>query len=111
MRQLLKITWVQLNLKSGDIKKAETLFGAAAGAGNEVNYNLGIVSMKDGEYDKATKYFVKYDDVNSALGKMMSGNNNAALQDLEAFDTPNCYMKEYLKAVIGARTAKENLIV
>jgi Flp pilus assembly protein TadD len=99
-----------VELKKGDSKKAETLFGAAAGAGNEVNYNLGIVSMKNGEYDKAVKYFVKYDDVNSALANMMSGNNNAALQDLEAFDKPDCYMKEYLKAVIGARTAKENLL-
>ncbi|MBK6284850.1 MAG: hypothetical protein IPF54_21400 [Draconibacterium sp.] len=97
-------------LKSGDVKNAETLFGAAAGAGNEVNYNLGIVSMKKAEYDKAVKYFVKDDDVNSALANMMSGNNNAALQDLEAFDKPDCYMKEYLKAVICARTAKENLL-
>jgi len=99
-----------VELKNGDVKKAETLFGGAAGAGNEVNYNLGIVSMKNGEYDKAVKYFVKYDDVNSALANMMSGNNNAALQDLEAFDKPDCFMKEYLKAVIGARTAKENLL-
>lgn len=97
-------------LKNGDVKNAEALFGAAAGAGNEVNYNLGIVSMKKAEYDKAVKYFVKDDDVNSALANMMSGNNNAALQDLEAFDKPDCYMKEYLKAVIGARTAKENLL-
>jgi Flp pilus assembly protein TadD len=97
-------------LKDGDVKKAETLFGAAAGAGNEVNYNLGIVSMKNGEYDKAVKYFVKDDDINSALANLMAGNNNAALQDLEAFDKPGCYMKEYLKAVIGARTAKENLL-
>lgn len=97
-------------LKNGDVKNAETLFGAAAGAGNEVNYNLGIVSMKNGEYDKASKYFVKDDDVNTALANMMIGNNNAALQDLEAFDKPDCYMKEYLKAIIGARTAKENLL-
>ncbi len=97
-------------LKNGDVKKAETLFGAAAGAGNEVNYNLGIVSMKNAEYDKAVKYFVKDDDVNSALANMMAGNNNIALQDLEAYDNPNCYMKEYLKAIIGARTAKENLL-
>ncbi len=97
-------------LKSDDVTNAETLFGAAAGAGNEVNYNLGIVSMKKAEYDKAVKYFVKEDDVNSALANMMSGNNNAALQDLEAFDKPDCFMKEYLKAVIGARTAKENLL-
>ena len=97
-------------LKEGDVEKAETLFGAAAGAGNEVNYNLGIVSMKNAEYDKAVKYFSKDADVNSALAKMMAGNNNGALKDLEAFERPNCYMKEYLKAVIGARTAKENLL-
>jgi len=97
-------------LKEGNVKSAETLFGAAAGAGNEVNYNLGIVSLKNAEYDKAVKYFVKDEDVNTALAKMMAGNNNGALQDLEAFDRPNCFMKEYLKAVIGARTAKENLL-
>lgn len=97
-------------LKEGDVKNAETLFGAAAGAGNEVNYNLGIVSMKNAEYDKAVKYFVKDEDVNTALAKMMAGNNNGALQDLEAFDKPDSFMKEYLKAIIGARTAKENLL-
>jgi hypothetical protein len=56
------------------------------------------------------RYFSKDEDVNSALAKMMAGNNNGALQDLEAFNMPNCFMKEYLKAVIGARTAKENLL-
>ncbi len=97
-------------LREDETSKAETLFGAAAGAGNEVNYNLGIVSMKKGEYDKALKYFAKDDDINSALANMMTGNNNAALEDLEAFNMPNCFMKEYLKAVIGARTSKENLL-
>jgi hypothetical protein len=56
------------------------------------------------------RYFSKDEDVNTALAKMMAGNNNGALQDLEAFNMPNCFMKEYLKAVIGARTAKENLL-
>lgn len=97
-------------LTEGDVAKAETAFGAAAGAGEEVNYNLGIVSVKKAEYDKAVKYFSKYQDVNTAVAKMMAGNNNGALKDLEAFDMPNCFMKEYLKAVIGARTAKESLL-
>lgn len=97
-------------LKSNDVKSAETLFGAASGAGNEVNYNLGIVSMKKGEYDKAAKYLIKDADVNSALAKMMTGNNGGALEDLEAYNNPDCFMKEYLKAVIGARTARENLL-
>lgn len=94
-------------LREGDTDNAEKLFGAAAGAGNEVNYNLGIISMKNAEYDKAVRYFSKDEDINSALAKMMSGNNAGALRDLEAFQRPNCFMKEYLKAVIAARTSKE----
>ncbi|MCY1721530.1 hypothetical protein OU798_14335 [Prolixibacteraceae bacterium Z1-6] len=99
-----------VTLTEGDVAEAETLFGAAAGAGDEVNYNMGIVSVKKAEYAKAVKYFSKDKDVNTAIAKMMTGDNNGALKDLEAFDMEGCYMKEYLKAVIGARTAKESLL-
>jgi hypothetical protein len=97
-------------LYEGNVDKAETLFGAASGAGDEVNYNLGIVSIKKANYDQAVRYFGSFEDVNSALAKMLTGNNNGALRDLEAFERENCFMKEYLKAVIGARTAKETLM-
>ena len=97
-------------LTEGDVADAEALFGSAAGSGEEVNYNLGIVSLEKAEYDKAVRYFSKYEDINSALAKMMAGNNNGALRDLEAYDNPNNAMKEYLKAIIGARTAKESLL-
>ncbi|MBN2634679.1 MAG: hypothetical protein JXR61_00310 [Prolixibacteraceae bacterium] len=97
-------------LTEGNVDEAEALFGAAAGSGDEVNYNLGIVSVKNAEYDKAVRYFSDYEDINSALAKMMAGNNNGALRDLEAFEKPDCFMKEYLKAIIGARTAKETLL-
>ncbi len=99
-----------VKLNANDVENAEILFGAAAGAGDEVNYNMGIISIKKAEYDKAVRYFSKYADVNTAVAKIMAGDNNGALRDLEAFDHPNCFMKDYLKAVIGARTAKENLL-
>ena len=99
-----------VTLNGNDVENAEILFGAAAGAGDEVNYNMGIVSVKKAEYDKAVRYFSKYKDVNTAVAKIMAGDNNGALRDLEAFDREGCYMKGYLKAVIGARTAKENLL-
>ena len=97
-------------LYEGNVNEAETLFGAASGAGDEVNYNLGIVSIKNANYNQAVRYFGSYQDVNSALAKMLTGNNNGALRDLEAFERENCFMKEYLKAVIGARTAKETML-
>ncbi|SHF66629.1 hypothetical protein SAMN05444274_107110 [Mariniphaga anaerophila] len=92
------------------VDEAEKLFGAAAGAGKEVNYNLGIVSIKKANYDQAVRYFSDFQDVNTGLAKILAGDNNGALRDLEACERPNCFMKEYLKAVVGARTARENLL-
>jgi len=97
-------------LTEGDVAKAEGLFGAASGSGEEVNYNLGLVSIKKAEYDKAVRYFSKYSDPNSGLAKLLAGDNNGALKDFEACEIPNCYMSEYFKAVVGARTAKDNLL-
>jgi Flp pilus assembly protein TadD len=97
-------------LAANELKKAEELFGAASGAGDAVNYNLGMVFLKKGEYDMALRYFQKDADVNTALAKILTGDNNGALRDLENFNLPGCYMKEYFKAIIGARTAKENLL-
>jgi Flp pilus assembly protein TadD len=97
-------------LYEGDIAKAETFFGAASGAGDEVNYNLAIVAMKKGEYDKAVKLFGDSDSTNAALAKMLAGDNNGALKILESSSSEDTYMVEYLKAVIGARTAKENMM-
>ena len=97
-------------LHEENLEKAETLFGAASGAGKEVNYNQGILSVKKANYDQAVRYFGDFQDVNSALAKVLSGDNNGALKDLENFDQPKCFMKDYLKAIIGARTAKENMM-
>ncbi len=97
-------------LFEGNVQKAEELFGAAAGAGNEVNYNLGMVSVKKANYDQAVRYFKNHADFNTALAKILTGDNNGALKDLENFDNPKCFMKEYFKAIIGARTAKETLL-
>ena len=97
-------------LVEGNVQRAEELFGAASGAGNEVNYNLGIVSLKKGNYSQANQYFRNFADPNTALAKLLTGDNNGALRDLEGFTRPNCFMKEYLIAVVGARTARENLL-
>jgi len=97
-------------LFEGDIAKAETYFGAASGAGDAVNYNLGIVAMKKGEYSKAVKLMGASDSPNVGLAKILAGDNNGALKALENCTWDGCYMTEYFKAVVGARTAKENLM-
>jgi len=97
-------------LVEGDLDKAEQLFGAASGAGDEVDYNLGIVALKKGQYDKAVQLLGDSDSPNAGLAKILAGDNNGALKSLENCTWENCYMKEYFKAVVGARTAKENLM-
>jgi Flp pilus assembly protein TadD len=96
--------------KEGDLAKAETYFGAASGAGDAVNNNLGILSIIKGDYAKAVKYFGDTDSPNTGLAKILTGDNNGALKSLENCTWEGCYMKEYFKGVVGARTAKENLM-
>jgi len=97
-------------LKEGDLAKAETYFGAASGAGDAVNNNLGILSIIKGDYAKAVKYLGDSDSPNTGLAKILAGDNNGALKSLEGCTWEGCYWKEYFKAVVGARTAKENLM-
>lgn len=97
-------------LKEGDLAKAEMLFGAASGAGDAVNNNLGILSIIKGDYSKAVKYFGDSDSPNNGLAKILAGDNNGALKSLENCTWEGCYMKEYFKGIVGARTAKENLM-
>ena len=66
--------------------------------------------MKKGEYEKAVKLFGASDSPNVGLAKILAGDNNGALKSLENCTWEGCYMKEYFKAIVGARTAKENLM-
>jgi tetratricopeptide (TPR) repeat protein len=97
-------------LKAGNLDKAEAYFGAASGAGDAVNNNLGILSIIKGDYAKAVKYFGDSDSPNTGLAKILAGDNNGALKALDNCTWQGCYWKEYFKAVVGARTAKENLL-
>jgi len=97
-------------LKAGDLATAEALFGAASGAGDAVNNNLGILSIMKGEYTKAVKYFADYDSPNTGLAKILTGDNNGALKSLESCTWEDKSMVEYFKAIVGARTEKENLM-
>jgi len=97
-------------LKAGNLAQAETYFGAASGAGEAVNNNLGILSIIKGDYAKAVKYFGETDSPNTGLAKILAGDNNGALKALDNCTWEGCYMKEYFKGVVGARTAKDNLM-
>ncbi len=98
-----------IELVKGNVDLAEVLFGAASGVGMEVNYNNGIVAIMNADYDRAMNYFESCNSANSALACILAGNNNLALQKLNASKN-NSAMVLYLKAVVGARTNNEGLI-
>lgn len=89
-------------LKNGNVQEAEVLFGAATGAGNEVNYNKGVVAIIKGDYKDAVNYFGNCNCVNAALANLLVGNTNVALKKLEDGKNDSA-LASYLKAVIGAK--------
>ena len=91
-----------VELKNGNVKEAEVLFGAATGAGNEVNYNKGVVAIMKGNYKEAVNYFGACNCVNAALANLLAGNTSAAMKKLED-GKDNSALASYLKAVIGAK--------
>ncbi|MGQ1788212.1 tetratricopeptide repeat protein [Saccharicrinis sp. GN24d3] len=96
-------------LRQGDLAKAEEYFGAAAGAGPELDNNLGIVSIHKGDYDAAMRYFGNSTNCNAALAKILAGKYDAALSTLNA-NTKEVGFKYYLKAIVGARTADNDMV-
>lgn len=89
-------------MMEGDFAKAEELYTSALGAGDEVNYNLGILKIMAGDYEGAQNYYGSTASFNSALTKLLNGNNSACynmLRDLE----DECAKVYYLMAVSMAR--------
>jgi tetratricopeptide (TPR) repeat protein len=82
-------------MMEGDFTKAEELFTSALGAGDEVNYNLGILKLMAGDYEGAQNYYGSTASFNSALTKLLNGNNSACynmLRDLEEEDAKIYYL-------------------
>ncbi len=98
-------------LKKNEVLKAEELFGAASGAGKEVNENLGIVKIMQGQYDTAAKYFNDETGsfANKAIAQLLSGDTNGALRTLDNAPVESGRI-DYLKAIIAARTAKSSMM-
>lgn len=99
-----------VELKNGNVKEAEVLFGAATGAGDEVNYNKGIVAIMNGDYKAAVDYFGKCNCANAALANILAGNNNEAAKKLNDNKSDSALVS-YLKAVIAARNNDNNAVL
>jgi len=89
-------------LENGNIEEAKELFLDATDAGKQAEYNLGIISIKEGDYDAAINYLNSYNSFNTALAMLLGGKANEANTMLDGLEDDKA-MNYYLKAVIAAR--------
>jgi tetratricopeptide (TPR) repeat protein len=97
--------------KSGDRKKAMDYYNKANGAGTEVNYNKGILNIRDGKYADAVSNFGSSNDFNKALAELLNGNAASVATTLDASNDKDMAMASYLKAVAAARSANASNVV
>jgi tetratricopeptide (TPR) repeat protein len=98
-----------LECHKNDFTKAEQHFLKSATYGENVNFNLGVVNIQKGDYEKAITYFKGIDcKHNVALAQMLSGNMNDALKNLKC--APQGPETSYMLAVYGARTNDSKMV-
>jgi tetratricopeptide (TPR) repeat protein len=98
-------------LIDGDLATAEQLFTSAMGAGEVVNYNLGIIKIKQGDYTAAVNYFGNKPSYNAALAQLLNKETDKAIATLGELGDVTDGMVYYLKAVAGARGGQEELVL
>lgn len=96
---------------NGDRDKATELLTSAVSAGPEVKYNLGIIDIQNGDYAEAIGNMGDNKTFNKALAQVLNGENDAALQTIDASPDAESAMGYYLKAIIGARQDNLDMVV
>jgi len=93
-----------------DYKGAKEYYENAKSKGVNTDYNIGILTIRDGDYANASKLFGSTTcTYNVALTKVLSGNYAGATSDLDCMKEKNA-QAYYLMAVIGARTNNTNML-
>ena len=88
---------------SGDRSGAKLLLDAASGAGDEVNYNLGILNIQDGLYNDAISHFGSEDSFNKALALLLAKSAGPDMTSLDGSADKESAQGFYLRAVSAAR--------
>lgn len=97
--------------KAGDRKKAMEYYDKANGAGSEVNYNKGIVNVRDGKYSDAVSNFGDNKGFNKALAELLNGNAGAVVATIDASSEKDMALASYLKAVAAARNNNTSEVI
>ena len=87
----------------GERQKSKDLLKEAEGAGDEVSYNTGILSIQDGKYEEAISNFGSEDTYNKALAQLLNKDDSGANTTIDASADAETAIGYYLKAIIAAR--------
>ena len=96
---------------NGDRDNAKGLLAEAGGAGDEVNYNQGILDIQDGNYDAAVSNFGGEATFNKGLAQLLNKDENAAKSTIESSEEAETAHGYYVLAIVASRQDKLDAIV
>ena len=95
---------------TGDHKKAKELFTQAGNAGVKVDYNLGLIAVRQGNWSLAnSKLASESGNYNKALAYLLVKNYGAAEKETDNIENKDAAVY-YLRAIIGARTDNRDMM-
>ncbi|MFN5181930.1 MAG: tetratricopeptide repeat protein [Bacteroidota bacterium] len=89
--------------KEGNREKAMEYYKKSKSAGPEVEYNMGILNIRNGKYDEAVRNFGNFKGANLALATLLSGKPEAVAGIIDASNEKESALSFYIKAVAAAR--------
>jgi len=96
-------------IKKGNLEAAEAFIGKAAGA-KELSETMGNLYVAQGQYERAVNAFGDAKTNSAALAQILAKDYSKAKNTLDAVLNADAYT-DYLKAVLGARTNNESLVL
>ncbi len=86
--------------RKGQLNKAQQLFDQS----NTSEYNQALLDIRQGEYEKAARFFKNKKSYNATLAQLLSGEKNVSCNEKNA----SCY---YLNAISAARSGDDNAVI
>ena len=95
---------------NGNLDAAMEYYNNASGAGKEVAQNKGIINIIKGDYASAASNYSGVNSFNSALAKLLNGDNGIG-SIVDGSDDKEEALSYYLKAIAGARGGDNDMMI
>ena len=97
-----------VDFANNDITNAKEYWSKAKNFGSqEAGYNLGVINIREGEYDKAVVNFGSTPTFNKALAEALNRSDADANSTINNVESDDAWV-DYLKAVIAAKNSNQD---